>query len=412
MMKDPRLVQAEIPLFKAYPSLAQSIPRVAILDAYTPLNPMSAFEGALHEAHGYPPPDAETGNRLWVKRDDRSTHELGGNKARKLEFLVAEAITAGKSSLVTSGRYGTNHGLATALAARAYGLNSRLILGPQPVTEDVKQKLLALHAAGATLDYHGTLLGMGWDLLGETLEAWLAPNDDEYYIPPGGSSPTGGIGYVNAFFELVEQVKAKGIPFPDEIIVPAGTGGTATGLLVGACLSGQWTKTKIVAVGVVSPLFLNGFTLRRQAKKLYRRLLSKMSAEDRARVPDACHFHTSKKAFDYISGYHGPGYGAAPAPVFETIALVREKEHFEIERTYTGKALQYAVDRIHAGLTAEKIAGHSIRPDASSIPRMLFWNTYNSHDLQPLIDAHAWQDAAQPWLDLPEKFWPLFQSRK
>jgi D-cysteine desulfhydrase len=382
---------SDLPLFRAYPSLVPALKRFEILHGPTPLEPLFRLEEALRKRRTL---DPDVAGRLWVKRDDMSWTVLGGNKARKLEFLLADAAAHDAHTLVTAGMWGSNHALATAEAAHELGLRSRLILGPQPVTEDVKRKLLAFHALGAELVYHGNKIGMGIDLAAQMAAQWLKIRKGVYYIPPGGSNDVGSVGYVNAFFELLEQSGPDRLP--SEIFVPLGSGGTSAGLLVGMCLAGKWDQVKIHSQRVVSELLYNEHKLRKDAQKLRDYLVSLMSPEDRARAPK-CDFD-SKDSLVVGTAHTGPEYGAAEAPVLDGMRLLSDSEGLKLDVTYSGKAFADFLDR-----------AEELRPGSSERP-VLFWLTYNSRPLDAIITAHAWTDPEHPWRDLPRPFWKLFEK--
>lgn len=201
-----------------------SVPRagsgVKEFDRPTPIHRLSNLESAL-----------DFDGELWIKRDDGCGLRHGGNKPRKLEFLLGEALARGAGTVITFGTLGTHHGLATTICAGKLGLDTVLILVDEPVRDETRRNLLLCHAHGAELCYAGarrraTLLG-AWN--------WLQHCDPlrrkfPYLIMPGGSTPRGAIGYVNAALELEDQVKAGELPEPDYIFVPVGSNGTMAGL--------------------------------------------------------------------------------------------------------------------------------------------------------------------------------------
>jgi len=131
-------------IVRALPSFAR-VPRIELVAKPTPLQPLGTLELRVRRELGGGAPAA---GWLWVKRDDVADGLVGGNKARKLEFLLGAAKASGARGVMTSGRLGTNLGLPTAMAARRLGLRATVILAPQPVTDAVRRKLLALHVAG------------------------------------------------------------------------------------------------------------------------------------------------------------------------------------------------------------------------------------------------------------------------
>ena len=376
------------PLTRAFPSLR--VKSVSLVRSPTPLEPLSNLERRLRGGVAAP---TDAPPWLWIKRDDVADGVVGGNKARKLEFLLGEARARGATAIVTSGRLGTHLGVAAAEAARRLGLRATIVLAPQPVTAEVRRNLLALRATGAELRFHSTMAGAIVDVGWLRLRALLGP-ESVYYIPPSGTSPVGSIGYANAFLELVEQ--APEAPEFDEIVVPASTGGTAAGLLAGICLSGRWERTRLRAVAVTDPWLQSEWLLRWEARDAFRAIRDALAPSDRARLPE-CDFMTSSKALTYVRGYLGAGYGRSDAATDDTVKLLREIQGVELDTTYAGKAMRHFLDR-----AAERLR------DGRTRRGLLFWNTYAPVDLEAAIARHAWSDPAAPWLDLPKELRPLF----
>ncbi len=380
--------RAEIPLLSRFPELAAAAPRVPLLEGPTPLARLAALERRLRSSAGAP-----EGSTLWVKKDDLSHRLLGGNKARKLEWLLGRARADGVRTLVTAGMYGSNHALATAIAGRQHGFGVELILGPQPITDDVREKLLAFHALGARLRYHKTKVGMTWDMLRATLADWTHVGGVRF-IPPGGSTREGALGYANAFLELVDQTAE----LPERIVVPVGTGGTAGGLLLGTCLAGLWEKVEILGVGVADKFLAGEGAVRRDAAAGWEVIRNALPRARRGTLP-VCDFRRSQKAFVYVEGYLAPGYGVAKPEVYEAIRLVLEAEAIRLEPTYSGKAMRFLLDDVSARLRQGRV-----------VPRTLFWQTYNSHELRTVIDSYPWKNPERRWRDLPKPFWSFFEG--
>lgn len=374
--------EERLALLRLFPSLEQKVPRMAILSGPTPVRALPALEKELLIDSG----------KLWVKMDDGSPSDpLGGNKARKLEFLLGAAKAEKAHTLITAGMYGSNHALATAVAAKRFGFKAKLILGPQPVTKDVKEKLLAFHALGAELRFHSGKIGMGIDLL----KAQFA-GKGSYYIPPGGSSVEGDLGYVNAFLELAEQLGPE--QMPERIVVPVGSMGTAAGLLVGSCLAGMFEKVRIEGVGVADPLLTNDIALRKHAHRLHNYIRDTLSEPERKRLP-RCGYISSDVALQFIDEYYDPGYGEATAEVHQAIALLKKTERIKTEATYSGKALAYLIADLRTSVVKDR-----------KIPRTLFWLTYHNYDLKQIIREHRWKNPTKPWLELPEGFHSIFTT--
>lgn len=191
--------------------------------------------------------------RLWVKRDDLTGLGLGGNKARKLEFLCGAALARGSRSLVTVGAGQSNHCRMTAAAGAVLGLEVHLVLaGERPAHLTGNQLLSVLfgaqiHYTGAEESHWGEL-----EVARESLVSSLEDDGaDPYAIPIGGSTPVGALGYAAAFVEMVEQFDALGIA-PAAIVHTSSSGGTHAGLVAGRALLRSQGRAvpEVVAIGV------------------------------------------------------------------------------------------------------------------------------------------------------------------
>ncbi len=145
---------------------------------------------------------------VWIK-DDGVFSSFGGNKARKLEWLLADARRRGKRTILTGGALGTNHGLATALFARPFGMRAVLVLVPQPETEHVRRQLLRMRAAGAELHLASGVVRAYALAASLMLRRASPPLNLPYFLRPGGSVPLGCVGYVEAAFELVRAGRGR-----------------------------------------------------------------------------------------------------------------------------------------------------------------------------------------------------------
>lgn len=308
--------------------------------------------------------------QVWVKRDDRAGALYGGNKVRKLELLLADALARGKRTVVTLGAYGSHHALATALYARKVGLACQLVLYPQPLTSHVLDDLLADQAAGARL------IRASRPTVGLIAARARALTGGAYLIPGGGSSPLGALGFVEAGLELAAQVRQGLLPAPDLVFVAAGTCGTVAGLALGLELAGL-TSTRVVAVRVVPAILTNLVNVHRLARGALR-ILRRAGAQLPARQP-----------VDVVIDPHelGPGYGRGTPAAQE--AMERFARHgVQLETTYTGKA-------------AAALLRWCARPGPART--VLFWNTYNGVDIAPLV-AQADPQA------LPPEFHPALRE--
>ena len=297
-------------------------PRVRFCDLPTPVRPLHALS-----------------DRLWMKDDSQTAPLWGGNKPRKLEFVIGDAIAKGKSTILTFGALGTNHGLATALYARENGLQCVLCLVDQPVDDHVRAQLERIEQSGATIyrtrTFRRTAIRLPWIVAKHRLP---------YVLPAGGSSPVGALGFVAAARELAAQVRAGELPEPAEIWCALGTGGTAAGLLLGCRLEGM--RTEIKTVHVNDQLKLSERTVLRLARKAATKL-----GEDAAGLDGGA---------EVVHGYLGGGYGHATPEAARAIAATRDAEDVKLDPVYTGKTMAALLDRIP-------------RADGP----VLYWHTYN-----------------------------------
>ena len=183
------------------------------------------------------------GPRLLVKRDDLTGLATGGNKTRKLEFLIAEAVAQGCDTVTTAGGPQSNHCRQTAAAAAIAGLECHLVLGgdPQPlIGNSLLDDLL-----GARI--HWTPRSQRNARIGSLAEELKRAGRRPYPIPIGGSTSLGAIGYVAAMFELVEQLAARGDSV-DHIIFATSSGGTQAGMVLGAKLAGFQGRVTAISI--------------------------------------------------------------------------------------------------------------------------------------------------------------------
>ena len=232
------------PLFRAFPAAAGGIPWTPLGDWPTPVERVTGVEGLPGE--------------LWVKRDDLSSARYGGNKVRKLEYLLADAVDRGAGRVITTGVVGSHHALATCVHARGLGLPTTLVVFPQPMTDHARE-IAALNEEWADeLCRCGTFATQPFV---EAAVRWRRRRDRPYVIPGGGSSPLGVLGHVGGALELAEQVAAGQAPRPDVVWVAAGTLGTLAGLAIGAAMTG--VTDRVIGVRIVPSAVGNALVLAR-----------------------------------------------------------------------------------------------------------------------------------------------------
>lgn len=352
-----------LPLFERFSGTA-SLPRVGLCALPTPLAPLP-IDGA---------PAGMT-----VKRDDLTSSRYGGNKVRKLEFLLGQAIAEKRTSVLTFGAYGSNHALATAVHARALGLEPHVVLSPQAPGP----------FAAATLRAHaglGTVVHPidGWDGRREAVTAkrQLAQRDgvEPLVIPMGGTNAVGATGYVNAALELLGQSAGAD---PDVVYVAGGTLGTVVGLAVGFAAAGSGVRVRAIRVTpgeVANPEF---------AVRIAQETVLLLRALDPA-FPDLAF---EDLAFELRDDWFDPGYGVVTP---ETTAAVEAAAAagVKLETTYTGKAM--------AALLADAAQG------ALDGQHVLFWDTYNSAPMPAPGDVETLPPVLQDYIAVcDEMFGPV-----
>ena len=348
-----------LPLFKDYPRLAGRLPHVSLGRFPTPVEKLERIGNAIGL------------NQLYIKRDDLSGAVYGGNKVRKLEFLLGDALRRNAKEVITFGFAGSNHALATALYANRLGLGSTSLLLPQVNAHYVRRNLLASHYFKADLRYYEnwTLLGLG--MLRKLLRGGMKHGTFPRVIPGGGSCPLGVSGYVNAALELKGQIAAGELPEPDFIYVPLGSMGTAVGLTLGLKAAGL--KCRIIAIRVIEKRFANAkkmAQLFRDTASFFRKLdpafpLPRLGEGDWT-VRDDC---------------LGSGYACFTEKAMKAAALIREQAGIILNGTYSAKAFSAVLDDAGRGALKGKT--------------VLFWNTYNSRDLSAFaagLDYHQLPD--------------------
>jgi 1-aminocyclopropane-1-carboxylate deaminase/D-cysteine desulfhydrase-like pyridoxal-dependent ACC family enzyme len=346
------------PLFSRFPLLQKNLPHVLLGDLPTPVQRLEHLEASL----------GANSPAIYIKRDDLSSTIYGGNKVRKLEFVLARALDRGYQEVLTFGGAGSNHALATALYAKPLDLKCISMLVPQPNAAGVQRNLLMHYQSGAELHHFSSIPATAAGSIALLIRHKLRTGRFPYLIPPGGSSPTGLIGFVNAAFELREQVDAGLLPEPDYLYAASGTMGTVVGLALGLVAAGM--KTQVMAVRVTDALF----TSIPKARKLFRATLKVIRQADPG-FP-SCDFPVD--TFRFRHEFFGEEYGRFTEEGQRAVHLLLETEDVKIEGTYTGKTL--------AALLADTASG-----DLQG-KKVLFWNTYNARDFSADIedtDYHA-----------------------
>jgi len=333
----------------------KELPRVSLAHLPTPIEELPRLSRELG------------GPRLLVKRDDQTGLATGGNKTRKLEFLIADALAQRADRVVTAGAAQSNHCRQTAAAAARLGLACTLVLGGDP--PDIPDgNLLLDQLLGAQIYWTGP------DRRGERLEEVVAElRADEcrpYLIPYGGSNAVGATGYVAAMQELSDQLATQqrvaqypqGAQYPqsiDRIVIASSSGGPQAGLVVGARMVGF--SGQIIGVAIDKG---------EAGSEPYPVHLARLANATAARVGLDADF--TPDDFVVNQDYLGEGYGVVGELEREAIHLVARLEGLLLDPVYTGRAMGALIDMIRRGIF-------------SSDETVLFWHTGGA----PALFAYA-----------------------
>ena len=338
-----------IPLFDRFPELSRRLPYQSFADLPTPLTKMEGLVTQLGL------------DSLYLKHDDVTGLEYGGNKVRKLEFLLADALAQGASKVMTFGYAGSNHALATAINAHKLGLGCISMLLQQVKAPYICNNLLFSYLNGAELHHFASHFTRRMGTVWQRRRHKARTGKYTYMIPGGGSTPVGIAAFVNAGMELAAQVEQGLMPRPDFIYAGMGTMGTAAGLALGCKAAGL--DCTIVAACATSAREANA----RLCADLYARSNLFLHGLDPAfpLIPlDADDIVISSELYAH-------DYGVKTPPVDEAMVLARDLEGLALDQTYTAKALAMLIADARKGLLAGKT--------------VVFWNTYNSRDYRDRI---------------------------
>jgi L-cysteate sulfo-lyase len=299
-----------------------NFPRIELAHLPTPLHPLPALSRHLG------------GPDIYVKRDDCTGLAGGGNKTRKLEFLMADALECKADTIVTVGATQSNHVRQTVAAAARLGLRVEVLLEKAVIRDDDyahNGNVLLDQLMGAVI--HHIEPSNDLDAAGQQFANDLAADGRKpYFVPTGGSSPVGALGYVNCAAEMLAQSIGLGLTM-DAIVVGSGSQGTQAGLVVG-----------LTAVESSIPVF--GICVSRDREQLEQLV-----------------FNLAEKTADYVrlqstvkrdsvmcdDGYFQPGYGQPNDGMIEAVTLCARLEGLLLDPVYSGKAMAGLIDKIRQG---------------------------------------------------------------
>jgi D-cysteine desulfhydrase family pyridoxal phosphate-dependent enzyme len=305
------------------------LPRLNFAHLPTPVEPLPNLSAHLG------------GPRLFVKRDDQTGLAFGGNKTRKLEFLVAEARANGARTLITAGAGQSNHCRQTAAAAARHGFACILVLaGEEP--SQASGNLLLDRLLGAEVVWAAR--GQRDAVLEQTFQSAWEEGRRPYLIPYGGSNPTGAAAYTFALKELLDQGYQ-----PDWIVFASSSGGTQSGLVAGMRLFGY--QGKILGISVDEP------------KQILQERVADLATATADLLGEVENFDPQEVRVN--DDYLGGGYGIMGVPEREAITLFARSEGLLLDPVYTGRAAAGLIDMIRVGFFK---AGQEV----------LFWHTGGS----------------------------------
>jgi D-cysteine desulfhydrase len=284
------------------------------------------------------------GPQIWIKRDDLTGLALGGNKTRKLDFFMADALRHGADCIVTMGPLQSNHVRLTAAASRACGLDCYAVLLGDPPRSAKGNFLLDQMLGLNCIHVSGSMNQVPFDFVDRKIQETITQLEKEgrrpYLVPTGGIGPLGELGYCLAVEEMVEQTQRFGIPF-EHVVVTVGSRGTMAGLLLGIARLNLRTRVTGISANIEGTCESFGIPL-----------------------PDVMAVEAGKligldlkepmKNYGIFYDYVGEGYGVPTKSGIEAIKLAARTEALLLDPVYTGKAMAGLVDLIRNGYFTKK----------------------------------------------------------
>lgn len=305
----------------------QTFPRLRFGHLPTPLEPMDRLSEELG------------GPRIWVKRDDCTGLAFGGNKTRKLEFLMADAEKQGADVVITQGATQSNHARQTAAAAAKLGLPCHILLEDRTGWDDpdynYNGNVLLDRLLGGTVSKRpgGADMASEMEIFADALRA---KGKKPYVIPGGGSNPIGALGYVNCALELAQQAEEIRLSV-DAVIHATGSSGTQAGLATG--FASLKSDIHLLGIGVRVP------------KAKQEQLVFDLASRTALHLGDGTAIDRSEIRAN--SDYVGPGYGLPTDGMREAVELLAEKEGLLFDPVYSGKGLDGLIDLLRKGYFAK-----------------------------------------------------------
>lgn len=344
----------------AFPRIRAQLQRAAIASVPTPVTKHSI--------------DHASGSRnVIVKHDEMTSEAYGGNKIRKLEYLLQRASDRKARRVATFGAAGSNHALATAIHATRLGFACTCFLSHQKATPNIARTLNMHRALGTEI--------VRWGRSTDNLALYrrYLQHRNTWVIPLGGTCWLGAVGFVNAGLELAEQIRRAEIPCPARIYIACGTTGSAAGLALGLAAAGL--PISVHAIKVADNPFASRNKMHRLMLKT-RFILNRMDSS----------FDADEQSWRVIwrDEFLAGGYARVDDRTTESVAIAKASLGLKLETTYTGKAFAAML--------------HDLESPRYTGEPYLFWNTYNSQEL-PVTS-----DRPDTWDGIPEEFARYYTS--
>nr|WP_067293293.1 D-cysteine desulfhydrase [Marinobacterium profundum] len=298
-------------------------PRLHFAHLPTPLEPMTNLSKALG------------GPNLWIKRDDCTGLAGGGNKTRKLEFLMADAVEKGADTIITQGATQSNHARQTVAAAAKLGMKCHILLEDRTGSREVDYNYNGNVMLDQLMDAPLTKFPAGTDMnaaMEELAEKLRAEGKKPYIVPGGGSNEIGALGYVNCALEMLNQANTAGLRI-DSVVHGTGSAGTQAGLVTG--FSGSNSQIPVLGIGVRVPREQQETNVFRLAERTCEKL----------GIPGAVKREDVVANCDYV----GEGYGLPAASTLEAIELFARHEGILLDPVYSGKGAAGLIDLVRKG---------------------------------------------------------------
>jgi L-cysteate sulfo-lyase len=299
-------------------------PRIRFAHLPTPLEHLPNLSRALN------------GPEIWIKRDDCTGMSTGGNKTRKLEYLLAEARDQGADIVLTQGATQSNHARQTAACAAKMRIECHILLEDRTGKTDhdytASGNVLLDYLHGARVEHCAATPDMNGEL-DKVAQRLMSDGRKPYLIPGGGSNPTGALGYVNAAIELIAQANDMGLRI-DHVVHATGSAGTQAGLIAG--LAGIRSGVPVLGIGVRAPRD-------RQEENVFKLACATL---------EQCGASGALRREDVVanSDYVGKGYGFSTPASLDAIKTLAGLEGILLDPVYTGKGMAGLIDLVHQGM--------------------------------------------------------------